>query len=175
MLPQGRDHAGRFFLQPLYNPVKCSLTATKLARLQKRLNDHGIEDQIRTAAISYDPAFDLSERLRGNGTSRGARMDGAHRLLRPVEGIEPLRKYFHLDVNFIRSVVNRHRIEAFSMRMVALPLPSSVFKGDENKVLNRIAALVSAKSKSIMRRDAPEHTPLKHQQPTQHYAALCRY
>jgi len=102
-----------FFYTRCDNPMKCSLTVTKLARVQKLLEAQGLADQIRTAAITYDPAFDLPERLRGYGQNRGVRMDAHHRMLRATDGINALRSHFKLGVNFIESLVNRHRIEAY--------------------------------------------------------------
>jgi protein SCO1/2 len=102
-----------FFYTRCDNPLKCSLTVTKLARVQKLLEARGLADQIHTAAITYDPAFDLPERLRGYGQNRGVRLDARHRMLRAVGGVEALRSHFKLGVNFIESLVNRHRIEAY--------------------------------------------------------------
>ena len=102
-----------FFYTRCDNPLKCSLTITKLARIQKELESRGLADRIQTAAITYDPGFDLPERLRGYGQSRGLRMDGCHRMLRPLEGIGPLRDHFKLGVSFIESLVSRHRIEIY--------------------------------------------------------------
>lgn len=102
-----------FFYTRCDNPLKCSLTVTKLARIQKLLELHGHGDQIHTAAITYDPAFDRSPRIRGYGQNRGVRLDARHRMLRTTEGIEALRRHFKLGVNFIESLVNRHRIEAY--------------------------------------------------------------
>jgi protein SCO1/2 len=102
-----------FFYTRCDNPLKCSLTVTKLARIQTLLEARGLADQIHTAAITYDPAFDLPERLRGYGQNRGVRMDARHRMLRAIDGVNPLRSHFKLGVNFIESLVNRHRIEAY--------------------------------------------------------------
>jgi protein SCO1 len=102
-----------FFYTRCDNPLKCSLTITKLARIQKLLEARGLVDQIHTAAITYDPAFDLPERLRGYGQNRGVRMDARHRMLRATDGINTLRSHFKLGVNFIESLVNRHRVEAY--------------------------------------------------------------
>ena len=60
-----------FFYTRCNNPQKCSLTIAKLARLQKLLLDRELTEEIRTAAITYDPAFDVPQRLRGYGQSRG--------------------------------------------------------------------------------------------------------
>jgi protein SCO1/2 len=102
-----------FFYTRCDNPLKCSLTVAKLARVQKLLEAGGLADRIHTAAITYDPAFDLPDRLRGYGQNRGVRMDARHRLLRSTAGIDALRRHFRLGVNFIESLVNRHRIEAY--------------------------------------------------------------
>jgi protein SCO1/2 len=102
-----------FFYTRCDNPLKCSLTVTKLAHVQKLLEAQGLADQIHTAAITYDPAFDLPDRLRSYGQNRGVRMDARNRMLRAVDGINALRNHFKLGVNFIESLVNRHRIEAY--------------------------------------------------------------
>lgn len=102
-----------FFYTRCGNPLKCSLTVTKLARVQKLLESEGLVDQIHTAAISYDPAYDLSDRIRRYGENRGVRIDAGHRLLRSPDGINTLRTHFKLGVNFIESLVNRHRVEAY--------------------------------------------------------------
>jgi len=102
-----------FFYTRCDNPMKCSLTVTKLARIQKLLEAQGLADQIHTAAITYDPAFDLPKRLRVYGQDRGVRMNAHHRLLRAADGMDALCANFKLGVNFIESLVNRHRIEAY--------------------------------------------------------------
>jgi len=102
-----------FFYTRCDNPLKCSLTVAKLARVQTLLQERGLATRIRTAAITYDPGFDLPERLRVYGKDRAVRMDDNHRMLRTVEGHDALRNYFELGVNFIESLVNRHRIELY--------------------------------------------------------------
>jgi protein SCO1/2 len=102
-----------FFYTRCDNPLKCSLTVTKLARVQKLLEARGVSDQIHTAAITYDPAFDLPKRLRSYGKNRDVCMDAHHRMLRAINGVNALRSHFKLGVNFIESLVNRHRVEAY--------------------------------------------------------------
>ena len=110
---QGHTSIVVFFYTRCDNPLKCSLTVTKLARIQKLLETRGLADQIHTAAITYDPEFDHPERLRRYGEARDVRMDARHRMLRTTEGFQSLRRHFKLGVNFIESLVNRHRIEAY--------------------------------------------------------------
>jgi protein SCO1/2 len=100
-----------FFYTRCDNSMKCSLSVTKLARVQTLLAAQGLATRIRTAAITYDPEFDRPERLRIYGKDRAVRMDENHRMLRAIEGNDALREYFELGVNFNGSLVNRHRIE----------------------------------------------------------------
>jgi protein SCO1/2 len=110
---RGRPAIVVFFYTRCDNPQKCSLTITKLARIQKMLEAQGLTGRVRTAAITYDPEYDDAARLRAYGINRGVRLDADHRLLRTTGGLEAVRAYFHLGVNYIRSLVNRHRLEVF--------------------------------------------------------------
>jgi len=110
---EGRPSIVVFFYTRCDNPLKCSLTVAKLARVQKLLEAQGFDDQIGTAAITYDPAFDRPERLRVYGQDRGVRLDARHRMLRAAEDNDALRRHFDLGVNFVGSLVNRHRIEVY--------------------------------------------------------------
>ncbi len=109
----GRPSIVAFFYTRCDNPLKCSLTITKLARIQKLLEAEGVADRINTAGISYDPGFDLPQRLRNYGEQRGVHFTPQHRMLRAREGFDSVRNHFKLGVNFIESVVNRHRIEIY--------------------------------------------------------------
>ena len=102
-----------FFYTRCDNPLKCSLTITKLGRLQKLIDERGLSDRIHTAAITYDPGFDSAERMRQFGERRGLQLDPGNRVLRTSDGMRSLRRHFRLGVNFIESVVNRHRLEAY--------------------------------------------------------------
>lgn len=102
-----------FFYTRCDNPLKCSLTITKLARVQKLLEERCLAGQIRTAAITYDPGFDLPDRLHNYGQSRGLRLDAGNRMLRTTSGFTALSRHFKLGVNFVESLVNRHRVEAY--------------------------------------------------------------
>ncbi len=109
----GRLSVVVFFYTRCDNPRKCSLTVTKLARLQAILAGRGLAEQVQTAAITYDPEHDRPERLRRYGLNRGVRLAEGHRLLRTVSGFAALCHYFRLGVNFSGSLVNRHRLEVF--------------------------------------------------------------
>lgn len=109
----GRPSIVVFFYTRCDNPLKCSLTITKLARIQLQLEAKGVAEKINVAGITYDPEFDLPERLRLYGEQRALRFNERHRLLRAPDGLDALRKHFKLGVNFIESLVNRHRIEVY--------------------------------------------------------------
>jgi protein SCO1/2 len=102
-----------FFYTRCDNPLKCSLTITKLGRVQDRLRQRGVDGQIRTAAITYDPWFDTPERMRRYAAERGVRLSDDHRLLRTIDGMSAVRRYFELGVNYHESIVNRHRLEVY--------------------------------------------------------------
>jgi cytochrome oxidase Cu insertion factor (SCO1/SenC/PrrC family) len=102
-----------FFYTRCTNPNKCSLTITKLARLQQAIREEQLVGQLKTAAITYDPEYDLPARLKAYGQNRGVLFSDSDRLLRTRTGFQTLQDYFDLSVNFTHSIVNRHRIELF--------------------------------------------------------------
>ena len=136
-----------FFYTRCDNPLKCSLTVTKLARVQKLLEARGVSDQIHTAAITYDPAYDLPKRLRNYGKNRDLRMDARHRMLRTIDGVNALRGHFKLGVNFIESLVNRHRVEAYILDAEGRIAASfERLHWDEEQVVDRTIAVLQEKS-----------------------------
>jgi protein SCO1/2 len=135
-----------FFYTRCDNPQKCSLTIAKLARIQGLLAERGLTDRIRTAAITYDPAFDGPQRIRGYGKNRGVQFGPSHRMLRPVDGIAALRNYFKLGVNFVESLVNRHRIEIYLLDAEgAIAASHERIHWDERQMVDRAAELLQEK------------------------------
>jgi protein SCO1 len=109
----GRPSIIAFFYTRCNNAQKCSLTMTKLGRLQMLLAKRDLAQQVRVAAITYDPAFDLPARLRTYALDRGVQLDTNNRVLRTTENWQGLSSYFNLGVSFAGSIVTRHRIELF--------------------------------------------------------------
>jgi len=110
----GRPSIVVFFYTRCDNPAKCPLTMYKFGSLQRLLQESELGDSIGTAAITYDPAYDRSERLLQYAQSWGATPSPLHRVLRTVGEFSTLRDYFELGVNFGASgIVNRHQLEAF--------------------------------------------------------------
>ena len=127
-----------FFYTRCDNPFKCSLTVTKLARVQGLLAARGLAVGSQTAAITYDPAYRSPNRLSTYGKNRGVRMDARNRMLRAVDGNERLRAHFALGVSFIESLVNRHRIEAYVLdREGRIAASFERVRWDEHEVVNR--------------------------------------
>lgn len=102
-----------FFYTRCDNPFKCSLTVSKLTNIQRTLQKRDLHRPVRVAAITYDPEFDNCDRIRVYGEDRGVTFDADTKLLRCIRGMETVREYFRSGSNFIGSLINRHRIEAF--------------------------------------------------------------
>jgi protein SCO1/2 len=132
-----------FFYTRCDNPMKCSLTIAKLARVQALLEARGLAGRIRTAAFTYDPAFDLPDRLRIYGQDRGVRMDAGHRLFRATEDNDALQEHFGLGVGFVGSVVNRHRIELYVLDARGrVAVSFEQLRWDEQEVVARAAGML---------------------------------
>jgi cytochrome oxidase Cu insertion factor (SCO1/SenC/PrrC family) len=138
----GKPCAAVFFYTRCDNPEKCSLSITQLARLQQAILDCGLGGQVRTAAITYDPAFDLPPRLRAYGQNRGVRFDEDNRMLRAVEGFQELEQYFQLGVNYVGTIVNRHQIEVYLLDRGGRVHDSLTrLQWDPKDVLNKLTAI----------------------------------
>ena len=109
----GKPAVVAFFYTRCDNPYKCSRTITTLAALQRSLAERGLEDAVKVAAITYDPEFDLPDRLRVYGHDRGVRFGAGARFFRVVRGFPEFRRRFDLGVNYGASTVNRHRVEVY--------------------------------------------------------------
>jgi protein SCO1/2 len=141
----GRPSVVVFFYTRCDNPSKCSLTITKLAALQRALREHGLQGRIATAAITYDPAYDLPPRLRAYGKNRGVVFDGSNRFLRTTAGLGALQEYFELGVNFGQASVNRHRIELFVLdHEAAIAARFTRLQWDLEQVLHHASTLARA-------------------------------
>jgi protein SCO1/2 len=132
-----------FFYTRCDNPNKCSLTVTKLARLQKAIVEEQLEGLLRTSAITYDPAYDLPPRLRAYGENRGVMFSDDNRMFRARMGFRELQEYFQLGVNFTGTIVNRHRIELFVLDgRSKIAATFTRLQWDEGEVLEQAKALL---------------------------------
>jgi len=138
----GKPSVLAFFYTRCENPNKCSLTITKLGRLQRRLAELGLDGRVHTAAISYDPEFDLPPRLRAYGENRGIVFGACDRLFRTRGALAPVEDYFQLGVSFGGTLVNRHRIELFLLDQQGLVARAFTrLQWDVEEVLTQVANL----------------------------------
>ena len=105
----GRPTALAFFYTRCMNPEKCSLTVTRLARLERRLAQEELD--VNVAGMSYDPAFDRPARLKAYGADRGMVFSPRCCLLRTVGPFQPVREALELGVGFGPVTVNSHRLD----------------------------------------------------------------
>ena len=146
----GRPTILVFFYTRCDNPLKCSLTVTKLARVQKLLESRNLAEQIQTAAITYDPAFDVAERIRRYGEKRSVRLDAFHRMLRATNGIDSLRQHFKLGVNYVESLVNRHRLEVYVLdRNGRVAASFERLHWDEQEVVERAVEVLAERKEAV--------------------------
>ena len=140
----GRPSVLTFFYSRCMNPNKCSLTITKLARLQQRIRNEGLQDLFNVAAISYDPGFDLPARLRFYGANRGMSFDDRSRLLRTTGPFEPFQRWLDLGVGYGSTTVNQHRLDIVILDAAGHPRASAVrVQWDEADVLAALKTLPS--------------------------------
>lgn len=133
-----------FFYTRCDNPNKCSLTVTKLARLQNAIVDEQLEGLLRTAAITYDPEYDLPPRLKAYGENRRVTFSADNRMFRARSGFRELQEHFQLGVNFTGSTVNRHRIELFILDSQGeITVTFARLQWDIQEVLEQAKALLS--------------------------------
>ena len=104
---------GGVLLHALRQPQQVLAHDHQAGRLQGRLADLGLDGRIQTAAITYDPEFDLPARLRAYGENRGVVFSPSARIFRTRGALAAVEDYFELGVSFGETLVNRHRIELF--------------------------------------------------------------
>ena len=95
------------------NPSKCSASITNLASLQREICRRKLQSAVKTAAITYDPEYDVPRRLLTYGSDRGLIFDDRNRMVRVVADFHRLSEYLALGVSYGPVVPNRHRIELF--------------------------------------------------------------
>lgn len=109
----GRPTLVAFFYTRCDNPLKCSLTITNLAAIQRQLMKESWGQSVALLAISYDSFYDLSYRIKNYGVSRGVVFNKNMQMFRAVPDINLVKDYFELGVNYTGEAVNRHVIELY--------------------------------------------------------------
>ena len=147
---RGRPAVVAFFYTRCDNPYKCSATITKLAAIQRSLRAQQAGASVTLAAISYDPDFDIPERLRIYGADRGVVFGASTRFFRATSGFAELRRWFGLGVNYGGSTVNRHQIEVYLLdARGAVAASFRRFQWQVDTVLRAIADVVPEEATTV--------------------------
>jgi protein SCO1 len=145
----GKPALVAFFYTRCENPRKCSLTLSKLSRVQACLSERGLVAQVQLAAITYDPLYDLPSRLRAYAEARGLALSAAARVLRSPRDFSALRAHFRLGVGFMRGIVSRHRIELYLLDESGRVAASFTrLEWSEDEVVLRLSQLFAATNAS---------------------------
>jgi protein SCO1 len=140
----GRPSVLTFFYTRCMNPNKCSLTITKLGRLQRRIEEEGLRGRFNLTAITYDPAFDLPRQLRAYGLDRGMSFDERSRLLRTTGAFEPFQRWLDLGVGYGTNTVNQHRLDMVVLDRRGIPAAGVTrLQWDESDVLSALKSAIS--------------------------------
>lgn len=99
-----------FFYTRCTNPLKCSRTISLLGEQDRLLRAKGVSGY-RMIGISYEPEFDLPDRLKAYGVNRRLEFSEYCMLLRLTGPIAPFVKDMTLNVGFGASTINAHRLE----------------------------------------------------------------
>ncbi len=141
----GRPSVLAFFYTRCMNPDKCSLTITKLAQLQRRLETDGWTGACNIVGMTYDPAYDTRQRLRQFGTDRGLQFDQTTRLVRCTGSMTDVINALTLRVGYGPSTVNRHAVELILLDHNGHPIFASRRQmWDVQEVCDRLIALSGA-------------------------------
>lgn len=107
----GRTSLIVFFYTRCMNPDKCSRSIGQVARLHRLIGQNLADSTAMIAGITYDPEYDLPERLYRYGADRGMRFGDRCQLFRSTGPFAAVRDGLQLGVGHGSSTVNRHRIE----------------------------------------------------------------
>lgn len=110
---KGKPSVLAFFYTTCINPRKCALTIYNLVSIHQRLSDAGLDDQVKIAAITYDPQRDTPAVLRQYGESKGVRFGADCKMMRALGQFDGVVDAFDLGVNYIGNQVNDHRVELY--------------------------------------------------------------
>jgi protein SCO1/2 len=102
-----------FFYTRCENPLKCSMTISRLAHLSAAIKGTSLENQVNIFGISYDATFDTPKELETYGLKRGCEFSPSLRLLRVTKGYDTLKKMLSLGVSYIGYIVNIHKNELY--------------------------------------------------------------
>lgn len=96
-----------FFYTRCMNPLKCSLTVSRLARCAQA------EPRLGYVGMSYDPEYDTPHRLRVYGEDRGIPFSADIRLVRSLKDWTEIKGALELRAGYGATTINSHAREVF--------------------------------------------------------------
>ncbi len=96
-----------FFYTRCMNPLKCSLTVSRLARCAQA------EPRLGYVVMSYDPEYDTPHRLRVYGEDRGIPFSADVRLVRSLRDWGEIKGVLELRAGYGAATINSHAREVF--------------------------------------------------------------
>jgi protein SCO1 len=140
-----------FFYTRCDNPLKCSLTVTRMGELQKKMQQYGLASSVKIGLITYDPVHDTPAILKAYCVNRGIALDSRNRVFRvPEPQMESLRQYFQLGVNYSGTAVNQHKIELYLLdHQGQLRHSFTRLQWQEPEVLNAVRQLVARRKDKL--------------------------
>jgi protein SCO1 len=146
----GRTSVIVFFYTRCMNPDKCSRSIGQLARVHRLIGESLADCTAMVAGITYDPEFDLPERLRRYGADRGMRFDDRCQLFRSTGPFSVIRDGLQLGVGYGSSTVNRHRIELIIVDPAGRIVESNVRRlWDEHAVADALATVATNEAGNV--------------------------
>jgi cytochrome oxidase Cu insertion factor (SCO1/SenC/PrrC family) len=138
----GRTSVIVFFYTRCMNPDKCSRSIGQLARLHRLIGQNLAESTAMVAGITYDPEYDLPERLHRYGVDRGMCFGDRCQLFRSTGPFALIRDGLQLGVGYGSSTVNRHRIELIIVDSAGRIVESNVRRlWDAHEVADTLATV----------------------------------
>ncbi|WP_163409751.1 SCO family protein [Flavobacterium ajazii] len=111
---QGKPTVVSFFYTRCIAINKCSLTVGNTGRLAKALLEVNLQNKVNVALITYDPVYDLPERIRVYAETRRCEFSDSFKAFRVSPGdYELLKEHFSLEVGYSTSIVNQHQVETY--------------------------------------------------------------
>lgn len=111
---QGKPTVVSFFYTRCMAANKCSLTVGNTGRLSKALREAHLQHKVNVALITYDPVYDLPERIRVYAENRRCEFSDSFKAFRVLpEDYELLKQHFGLEVGYSTSIVNQHQVETY--------------------------------------------------------------
>jgi len=111
---QGKPTVVSFFYTRCMAANKCSLTVGNTGRLSKALREANLQNKVNVALITYDPVYDLPERIRVYAENRRCAFSDSFKAFRvSPEDYELLKQHFGLEVGYSTSIVNQHQVETY--------------------------------------------------------------